>query len=162
MSRESPSTEGTVRDGPGDLRAPSTPDPRFSVRHMDAAVSPSSDFYRYATGTWVRSNPVPPDKARWGAFDELLQRNFAVVREILEDAEAHRPPGENTPRSQVGTFFASALATRAREERRFAPISADLARIEGVTTAMGGCFDCARQNCTARSRWRLLGPPPTV
>ncbi len=113
--------------GPG---APERPVPRFSTGYMDQAVTPGDDFYGYAAGSWLRANPVPADKARWGAFDELLQRNFALIREILEEAAAHAPEAAPTPVRQVGAFYASALDQGERDRRRFGPIAADLERVE--------------------------------
>ena len=45
--------------------------PRFSIQHMDRTVSPRTNFFLFANGTWVRNNPVPADKAR-----VLLERGF--------------------------------------------------------------------------------------
>src|SRR5580692_12150324 len=60
--------------------------PAFSVDYMDQSVSPSVDFYHYACGTWLKNNPVPADKSRWAGFDELQQRNWFLIRTILESA----------------------------------------------------------------------------
>ena len=57
--------------------------PRFSVDNMDRTADPSVDFFRFAAGNWVKSNPVPADKSRWGGFDELQDRNWFLLREIL-------------------------------------------------------------------------------
>ncbi len=101
---------------------------------MDWTVAPGVDFYRYATGTWLRENPLPADKSRWGAFDELLQRNFELIRQLLEEASAHAADPDPTPVRQVGALFASAMDTARRERLRFDPIRADLARVEGVAS----------------------------
>ena len=45
--------------------------PRFSLDYLDRSVSPAVDFYRFADGNWLKNNPVPPDKSRWGGFNEL-------------------------------------------------------------------------------------------
>ncbi len=106
--------------------------PRFSLAYMDRSTDPSADFYRYAAGTWVRENPVPADKSRWGGFDELLQRNFYVIRSILEQAAA-APDGPTDPVArQVGDLFASAMDTRRLEELGFEPLALDFARVEAV------------------------------
>src|SRR5271170_6833291 len=49
------------------------PAPRFSIDYLDRSTSPSVDFYRFATGRWLDANPIPDDKVRWSAFDELLE-----------------------------------------------------------------------------------------
>ncbi len=107
------------------------PDPRFSVARMDPSTPPTVDFYAYANGRWLRENPVPADKVRWGAFDELLQQNYRVLREILEQATATPdPPG--SVRRQVGDFFRSAMDTTSLERARFGPIQTDLERADAI------------------------------
>jgi len=101
---------------------------------MDRSVRPDADFFRYATGTWQRENPVPADKARWGAFDELLERNFTIVRGILEEAAGSVSAPDGSPRRQVGAFFASALDGGRRERLRFGPIEPVLGRVERVSS----------------------------
>src|SRR6266478_5483550 len=62
--------------------------PRFSVDYMDKSVQPGVDFYQYADGKWVKNNPVPPDKSRWGGFAELQERNWFLIHEILDETLA--------------------------------------------------------------------------
>lgn len=106
--------------------------PRFSVQYMDRSVDPRKDFYQFATGTWVRENPVPADKSRWGSFSELTERNFFLIRELLEGC-ANASGADATPlRRFVGDFYASAMETERLEELRLAPIRADLAAIAAL------------------------------
>ena len=62
--------------------------PRFSVTNMDPTISPRVDFARYAWGNWQKANPIPADKSRWGAFNELDQYNQTGLKGILETAAA--------------------------------------------------------------------------
>ncbi len=104
--------------------------PRFSIENMDRSADPAVDFYRFAAGNWLKKNPVPADKSRWSGFEELQERNWHLIREILESSAADTASGKSSARGQVGDFFASALDTNRIEELRFKPIAADLRKIE--------------------------------
>src|SRR3954471_6700791 len=67
--------------------------PRFSVDYMNKSVAPGADFAQYAFGNWQKESPIPADKARWGAFNELDQYNQAGLHTILETAasKSHEP-----------------------------------------------------------------------
>ena len=41
------------------------PSKTLEFDYMDLSVAPSDDFYQYATGTWMKNNPVPEEESRW-------------------------------------------------------------------------------------------------
>ena len=45
--------------------------PAIDVKSMDLTVSPGTDFYQYSTGGWQKNNPLKPEYARFGSFDEI-------------------------------------------------------------------------------------------
>ncbi len=117
--------------------------PRFAIENMGRSVDPSADFYRFAAGTWLKNNPVPADKSRWSGFDELQQRNWALIRSILESSTTARGP-VNSPQRQVGDFFASSMDTNRIEKLGFAPIAGDLRRIDNARS-LGALFQLFAQ-----------------
>src|SRR5947207_3058600 len=102
--------------------------PRFSVDYMDPNIGPGMDFYHYADGAWLKNNPVPADKSRWGAFAELQERNWYLIHGILNETLT-RPAESNSPVQQVADFFRSAMNTNRLEELGFKPLDPDLKRI---------------------------------
>lgn len=102
--------------------------PRFSPGYMDRSVDPGTNFYQYACGTWLKENPVPADKSRWGGFIELQERNWALLHEIL-DSTAKASNQNNSPAQKVGDFYKSAMDTNQLEELGFRPLEPDLKKI---------------------------------
>jgi putative endopeptidase len=98
---------------------------------MDKAVDPASDFFHYAAGNWIKANPVPADKSRWGAFIELQERNWFLIHGILDSTAANKDRTDATAQ-KVGDFFRSAMDTNRLEDLGFKPIQADLKRIEDL------------------------------
>jgi len=109
--------------------------PGFSARYMDRSVPPDEDFYRFAVGSWIKRNPVPADRSRWGAFEELAQFNLERIHGLLEQAARRKAAPPGSVQREVGDFYASALDTQARNRLRFRPIAPDLARIEAARAA---------------------------
>ena len=65
----------------------SLPDkPGVDTVYFDTKAAPCDDFYRYATGHWQDASAIPKDKARWGAFDQIGERNREVMKSILKVA----------------------------------------------------------------------------
>jgi len=109
------------------------PVPRFSIAHMDLAVDPRVDFARYAAGHWYQTTEIPADKASWGSFNQLDQRNRYLIQRVLEEAAAQ--PGEPGSLPQkVGDFYATAMDTTAIEAAGLKPIEADLARVDAIAS----------------------------
>jgi putative endopeptidase len=113
------------------------PAPGFSTNYIDRSVDPAADFYHFACGNWIKANPVPPDKARWGAFDELGQRNWDLLHLLLDAAEADESAPAHSPIREVSDFYASAMDTKHIEQLGFAPLQEDFARIDALSSTEG-------------------------
>jgi endothelin-converting enzyme/putative endopeptidase len=51
----------------------------------DPKADACTDFYQFACGDWLAANPVSADRPRRGRFQEVLDRNFTILRRILEE-----------------------------------------------------------------------------
>jgi putative endopeptidase len=98
---------------------------------IDRSVDPCVDFYEFSCGGWRKANPIPGDKARWGRFDELSERNLYVLKEILN--ELSKPGGTNDPvAKQVGDYYAACMDEKTVEAKGLSPIKLDLEKIEAA------------------------------
>lgn len=59
--------------------------PAIDLASLDLSVTPSADFYQYATGGWQANNPLKPEFARYGSFDVLRENNEKRINELFSE-----------------------------------------------------------------------------
>jgi len=105
--------------------------PRFSLDYMDKTVDPGTNFFSFAAGNWVKTNPVPANKSRWTGFVELQERNWFLIHELLRSCSTGVVLYGSSVQ-KVGDFYLSAIDTNRLEFLRFKPIENDLKKIAAV------------------------------
>ena len=106
----------------------------FDTASMDTTVRPGDDFFKYVNGTWIKTNKIPDDKARYGSFDALGDKSEADVRATVEEnAKLTHEPGSTG--QKVADFYNSFLDTAAIEAKGPDAARADLDAIAGLKTA---------------------------
>ena len=105
--------------------------------NMDAGVKPCVDFYQYANGSWLKANPVPPDKSRWGSFDQLSDRNRDLLRSILEETSARTDWPNGSIEQKIGDFYASGMDDKAIEKAGASPLNPWFAKVAGLAGTEG-------------------------
>ncbi len=112
----------------------------FDVAGMDRTVKPGDDFAEYASGEWAKHTEIPPDRARYGAFDALRELSDVRVRTLLEGlgrtattlpAEVTR---EESDRVKMAALFASYLDKAEADRKDAEPIQPVLTTIRGIRT----------------------------
>jgi putative endopeptidase len=106
--------------------------PVFDLNAIDKTIDPCVDFYQYACGAWMKNNPIPADKSRWGRFDELADHNLYILRDIL--TEAQLPGKHSATESMVGAYYGSCMDESTIEKKRTEPLLPELDRLNRIKT----------------------------
>ena len=98
----------------------------IEIDALDRKTDPCNDFYQFACGSWVAKNPIPADKRSYGRFAELEDRNFTVLRRILET------PGATGDGKKAADYYAACMDESKVETDGLAAIMPDLATIDEI------------------------------
>ena len=55
---------------------------------LDKDTRPQDDFYAHVCEQWLKDNPLPPTKNKWGVFDVLNKKVEKQLQKIIEDWRA--------------------------------------------------------------------------
>ena len=99
--------------------------------NFDTSVRPQDDLFRYVNGTWLEENAIPPERASYGSFIQLVDEAEADVRAIVEElAKSDSPEGSEA--RKIADLYRSFLDEEKVEELGLEPIAEDLAKVGAI------------------------------
>src|SRR5580704_13357537 len=119
----------------GDQAATSAPAKgQLDLSALDKSVSPCSDFFKFATGNWMKDNAIPADYASWGITEIVDRKNKEDLRAILEKAAADKTAKPGTAWQKIGDYYGSCMDESAIEAARAKPLDSEFARIAAISS----------------------------
>jgi putative endopeptidase len=100
--------------------------------NMDLTVRPGDDFFHYASGVWLKNNPVPAKETRWGSFNQLRDFNINAVKDVLEKSVADKKATPGSVTRRVADFYTAGMDSAAIEKRGYTPIVPALRKIIAI------------------------------
>ncbi|MES2559543.1 MAG: M13 family metallopeptidase [Bacteroidota bacterium] len=99
------------------------------VQSMDKKANPRTDFNQFANGKWIKNNQVPSTESRWTSFNVIAERNYDLLRTILETAAADKAAPYGSARQKIGDFYRVAMDTNKLELDNYTPLMTDFGTI---------------------------------
>ncbi|HVX48673.1 MAG TPA: M13 family metallopeptidase [Chitinophagaceae bacterium] len=100
--------------------------------NIDTTVNPADDFFDYANGGWIKSNPIPGDQSNWGIGGLVIEENRNRLREIAEKA-AKANGALGSDEQKIGDFWNIAMDSAKIEQDGIKPLQPYLDLINGIT-----------------------------
>jgi len=103
--------------------------------YLDPTVSPGVDFYDYANGAYAKV-PIPGEYSTYGVNEEINERSYVILKEILETAAKEGGPTGSVAQ-RVGDFYAAGMDEAAIERTGLQPLQPWLETIAATRDPAG-------------------------
>ncbi len=107
----------------------------LNVALLDPKASACTDFNAFVNAKWIAANPIPPDRTRWGAFDELREKSLDDQRTIAEKAaQSANSSAPGSIERKIGDLYRAGMDEAAIEAAGYDPVKPTLAAIAALKT----------------------------
>ena len=96
--------------------------------NLDPNTAPGNNFYQYACGGWMLNNPLDPQYARFGTFDQLRENCRDQVKDIITTLGTNNPRG--SLKQKVGDLYAMGMDSVRLNKEGMAPLAEAIAAIK--------------------------------
>jgi len=114
-------------------RQPIYPPFGLDLTAQDPSTRAGDDFFQWANGAYLARIVIPADKVMESRRNEMTDRTEAQLHTLLDEAAKEAPSAANTPRGQVGAYYAAFMDTATIERIGGHAIEPELSAIRGAT-----------------------------
>ena len=104
----------------------------FDTRDMDTKVRPQDDFFHYASGGWIKRNPIPKEEARWGSFTMLRHMTDTQLQKLLNKVVAKKNAKVGSAEQMIRDFYRSGMDVSRRRSLGLKPLEPLLKKITAI------------------------------
>lgn len=103
----------------------------IDLANLDRSVAPSTDFYEFACGGWMKAHPLTDEYGRFGSFDLLAENNREQLKGLISELAAVKAaPGSIG--QKIGDLYNMAMDSARLNADGGKPIQPQLDRITAI------------------------------
>lgn len=102
--------------------------------NLDLTTAPGTDFYQYACGGWIKANPLDPQYARFGTFDQMAESSREQLKELVLNLSKQQN-AKGTMAQKVGDIFNMGMDSTRLNSEGAKPLMKDIDFVKGVKKA---------------------------
>ena len=122
--------------------------PALDLSNLDQTVAPGEDFYRYATGGWMKSHPLKPEYSRYGTMNVLAENNEKQLRQLFENLGSGTPvPGSEA--QKIDDIYKLGLDSTRLAAEGAEPLKSGLESIAAINDSRSFAETVARMHAEA-------------
>lgn len=106
----------------------------FDTKDIDAKVRPQDDFFHYASGGWMKKNPIPKAESRWGSFTMLRHTTDKQLRILLKKVVETKHAEKGSAEQMIRDFYLSGMDLKHRKALGLTPLKKQLELVEKIKT----------------------------
>lgn len=103
----------------------------YDRANMNLSVNPGDDFVEYATGAFIKNNPLRPDQTSNGSFVDLYELNQKQINELILQF-ANNPQEKGSLGQKIGTLYNQMMDSVGRDKKGYEPIKPILERVRAI------------------------------
>src|SRR6188768_4438598 len=81
------------------------------AENMDTTVNPAEDFFKYASGSWIKKNPIPESERSFGIAKLVMNETYDRIKKISEEAAADTKAEKGSNTQKIGDFYHTGMDT---------------------------------------------------
>ncbi len=106
----------------------------FDLSNLDRSVKPCDNFFQFADGGWIKSNPIPAEYPSWGTYNKLAEDNREKLHQILEAAAKNTKALAGPVEQKIGDFYSSCMNEAQIDKAGVQPLQSEFDRIEKISS----------------------------
>ena len=106
-------------------------------KNVNDSINPADDFFAFANGGWLKTNPIPASESSWGIGKLLQEDIYNKMKKVSEEAAANTNPPAGSNEQKIGDFWHTGMDTLTIEKQGIEPLKTELDQIRNIKDING-------------------------